>query len=182
MMGFCYRFLPSLQQFRESLRDVRVFSLTMLAGAWLPDWHEGDYRERYHGTPGVGGIINDSLSHSLYIARWLMGKLELVGAVTGRFGGLDIATEDTAAVLLRAATGQPVFVLADYLRRPGGSVIEAVTSGGVKVWEMNPDEAPEMYRKQAEVFVEVCEGKRAWGYPNLNDGIAVQELLDEIAQ
>lgn len=181
MMGFVYRWLPSLQQFRESLMGVRVFSLTMLAGAWLPDWHLGeDYRERYHGTLGVGGIINDSLSHSIFIARWLMGELELVGAVTGRLGGLDISTEDTAAVLLRAATGQPVYVLADYLRKPGDSTIEAVTSGGVKVWEMNPDNADVMYRAQMSCFAEICEGKRQWGYPSLVDGVAVQMLMEEV--
>ena len=180
-IGFCYRFLPSLQQFREALVDVRVFSLTMLAGAWLPDWHpDEDYRERYHGTPGVGGVVNDSLSHSLFIARWLLGELSVAGSIIGKLGGLDVSTEDTAATLLRAATGQPVYILVDYLRRPGDSTIEAVTSGGVKVWEMNPEEAPEMYRAQMETFVRVCANEQRFGYPTLADGVAVQLLLDEV--
>lgn len=181
MMGFCYRWLPSLEAFKASLDDCRVYSLTMLAGSYLPDWHPNeDYRLRYHGTPGRGGIVLDSLPHSLYIARWLMGGLRLLGSIVRHLSNLDIVTPDMAGVLLEAFTGQPVYILVDYLRRPGGSRIEAVTSEGVKTWEFNPLEAPMMYRRQMEVWCEVCEGKRQYGYPNLRDGLAVQQILDAI--
>lgn len=180
MVGFCYRWLPSLEAFVEELAAVRVFSLTIVAGQDLREWHDGDYRERYHGTPGRGGVVLDSLSHSLFIARWIMGDLELVGAVTGKFSGLDIRTEDTCAVLLRAATGQPVTALVDYLRRPRVSWIEAVTSDGVKRWQFDPADAGAMYERQMAVFAEICQGKRRYGFPDLQDGLIVQELLDKI--
>ena len=181
MMGFCYHWLPSLQAFRDSLTDARVYSLTMIAGSWLPDWHpDVDYRTRYHGTPGRGGVVLDSLSHSLYIARWLMGEIDLIGSVTGHLSNLDIATEDVAGALLRARTGQPVYILVDYLRKPGTSSIEAVTSGGTMRWEFNPAEAGEMYQAQMAAFCEVCAGERQYGFPTLADGRAVQELLDGV--
>lgn len=184
MMGFCYRWLPSLETFVESLASHRIYSLALVAGAYLPDWHPGvDYRTRYHGTPGRGGVVLDSLSHSAFIARWILGELEVVGRVTGRFSGLDIRTEDTAAVLLRARdTGQPCFILVDYLRKPCASTIEAVTSDGVKRWEFNPDEAGVMYQRQMEAFREVCAGERQYGYPTLADGIAVQQILDAVRE
>ncbi len=182
-MGFCYRWCNTLEDFLQSLEDKRVYSVTMVAGQWLPHWHRHlgiDYRDRYHGTPGRGGVCNDSLSHSLYIARWIFGELELVGSVAGKFSGLDIATEDTAAVLLKAKTGQPCTILVDYLRKPGGSYIEAVTSGGVRRWEFVPAEADTMYRRQMEVFTEICVGERQYGFPTLADGVAVQRILDEV--
>lgn len=182
-MGFCYRWCKSLETFRESLADVRVYSLTMIAGSWLPDWHPGvDYRTRYHGTPGRGGVVLDSMSHSLFVARWLMGELELVGAVVERLGSLDIFTEDTAGALLRTRASQPIYILTDYLRRPGGSHIEAVTSAGVAEWKFNTKEAPQMYLRQMQIFCEICTSERQYGYPNLHAGICVQRLLDEIAQ
>ena len=181
MLGFCYRWLPSLEAFKTSLDNCRVYSLTMLAGSYLPDWHpDEDYRLRYHGTPGRGGIVLDSLPHSLYIARWLMGDLHPLGVVSRHLSNLDILTPDVAAILLEARTGQPVYILVDYLRQPGGSRIEAVTSEGVKVWEFDPGEAPTMYRRQMEVWCEICEGKRQYGYPNLRDGLAVQQVLDAV--
>lgn len=178
-VGFCYRYLPSLEVFIAELASVQVFSLLLVSGQWLPDWHDDDYRRHYHGTPGRGGVVLDSLPHSLFIARWILGDVRYVGSVTAKLSGLDLHTEDTAAVLLEAPTGQPVYILADYLRRPRTFYIEAVTSGGVRRWEFDLDEADAMYRRQMEVFVEVASGKRRYGYPDLAEGVAVQRLLEQ---
>lgn len=177
-VGFCYRWLSSLQTFVESLGAVRIYSLSIIGGQHLDEWHpDADYRMRYHGTPGRGGVLLDSLPHSLFIARWILGNVKLVGSVSGKFSGLDIRTEDTAAVLLQAPTGQPCQILVDYLRQPRASYVEAVTSSGVLRWDFDPEEAPRMYQRQMEVFVNVCEGQLLYGYPDLAEGMAVQELL-----
>lgn len=181
MLGFCYRWLSSLFRFRESLTNVRIYSVQIVGGQWLPGWHPGtNYREHYHGTPGRGGVVLDSLPHSLFVARWILGDVQVVGVVTGKLSGLDIKTEDTAAVLLRAEMGQPCYLQADYLRRPRGFWIEAVTSGGVKRWDFDPAEADGMYHCQMEVFCQVCSSEKSYGYPDLAEGIAVQKLLDEV--
>jgi predicted dehydrogenase len=180
MVGFSYRWDGALARFVESLRTYRVFSLSIVAGQDLRYWHEGDYRMRYHGTPGPGGIINDSLPHSLYVARWILGDLEHVGSVTGKLSGLELQTEDTAMALFRSKTGVPCHVLVDYLRRPRTFRIEAVTTAGVLIWEFDPVSADAMYRQQMEVFCEVAAGKRRYGFPDWHDGKAVEALLDKV--
>jgi len=69
---------------------------------------------------------------------------------------------------------------ASYLRQPRGFWVEAETSGGTMRWDFDPAEADEMYSRQMEVFCEVAEGKRQYGYPDLAEGMAVQRLLDEV--
>ena len=41
----------------------------------------------------------------------------------------------------------------------------------------NEDRCP-MYDRQMQVFCEICEGERAYGYPGLTDGQSVQRILD----
>ena len=139
-----------------------------------------DYRQHYHGMPGRGGVIRDSLPHSLFIARWILGDLRYVGSVAAKLSGLDIRTEDTAVTLLEAPTGQPVMILADYLREPRAFYIEVVTSDGVRRWEFDPDEADAMYTRQMEIFCALCTGERRYDYPDLAEGVAVQRLLDKV--
>lgn len=179
MLGFCYRHLPSLEMFVAELADVRVFSLLLVSGQHLPDWHDDDYRLHYHGMPRRGGVVLDSFPHSLFVARWILSDVCYVGSVNAKLSGLDIRTEDTAAVLLEALTGQPVYILADYLRKPRAFYVEAVTSDSVRRWKFDPDEADAMYRRQMEAFVEVASGKRCYGYPDLTEGVAVQQLLEQ---
>lgn len=179
-MGFCYRWVPSLQRFVNIINYHDIYSLSIVGGQHLQDWHKEDYRDvayRYKG------IITDSLPHSLYIARWILGELELLGSVSGKLSQLEISVEDTAALLLRSETGIPCYLLADYLRRPRGFYIEAVTSGGLYRWDFDPvTDVDLMYQRQMEVFCRLAAGEEVAGYPNLEDGIAVQRLLDEIAE
>jgi predicted dehydrogenase len=176
-MGFNYRYAPGLSDFVSEVKKHAVYSVSIVGGQPLQDWHKEDYRavrQRYHG------VVVDSLPHSLYVARWLLGELELVGSVAGKLSELELGEDDVAAALLRSENGVPCYLLADYLRDPRTFWIEAVTSGGWMRWEFAPQGAGEMYVRQMEVFCQVCEGKVTGGYPNLVDGLAVQELLDGI--
>jgi hypothetical protein len=49
-------------------------------------------------------------------------------------------------------------------------------------WEFAPKvDVEPMYWRQMEVWCKVASGERAADYPNLADGIAVQEILDEVS-
>lgn len=178
-VGFCYYYASGLQGFATAVQESTVYSVSIIGGQWLPDWSTTDYRKRYHGTPGQGGVILDSLPHSLYIARWILGELSVVGSVTGKLSDLEIETEDTAAVLLESESGTPCYLLADYLRRPRAFWIEAVCSDGWRRWEFDVNDAQGMYERQMVDFVSLCNGSLARG-PNLADGVAVEILLDAI--
>ena len=107
----------------------------------------------------------------------------MIGSVTGRSSDLEIVHEDTAAALLQSEHGVPCYLLADYLRDPRAFRIEAVTNDGVKSWEFSPEEAPEMYVRQMEAFCQICDRNVPEAiYPDIEDGRAVQKLLDKITK
>lgn len=174
-MGFCYRWAPGLAEFVAEIQQHEILSLTIIGGQHLQSWHKEDYRTRKYW-----GVIQDSLPHSLYIARWILGELYLIDVVASRIPRLDIDVEGVAGVLLLGLQGQPVYLQADYARSPKAFWIEAVTLGGWFRWEFAAKEAQQMYERQMQVFCDVASGKRTDDYPNLADGIAVQELLEQI--
>ena len=181
MMGFCYRWATGLDWLIYKLRARKIYSVSITGGQWLPDWHKEDYRTRYHGTPARGGVVLDSLPHSLYIARLLLGNLELIGSVTGHLSKLEIETEDVAALLLRSWRGVPCYVYVDYLRKPRDFSIEVVYDEGVSKWTFNPGTADEMYQVQMKQFAKLCETRRdVLPHPSLADGIAVQCILNQV--
>lgn len=176
MVGFCYHYLPSLARFVSAVKSQPLAHLLIVGGQSLQSWHKQDYRTRKYW-----GVATDSLPHSLYIARWILGDYALVGSCTGRFSDLEIETEDTAGVLLQSSQGVPCYCEADYLREPRLFYIEAIATDGKRhYWEFDPSEAPEMYLRQMKVFVELCVGEDVGVYPDLQDGIAVQRVLDKV--
>ena len=176
MMGFCYHYLPSLANFVNTLKSQPLAHLLIVGGQNLQDWHAQDYRTRRYD-----GVVTDSLPHSLYIARWILGNYQLVGSFTGRFSDLEIETEDTAGCLLLSDKNTPCYIEVDYLRAPRLFYIEAITSQGTRHhWEFDPAEAPEMYRLQMDAWVRLCAGENVGKYPDLQDGIEVQKILNEV--
>ena len=177
-MGFCYRWIYSLERFVYFIKQHTIYSLLIVGGQHLQDWHKEDYCDVAYRYKGV---VIDSLPHSLYLARWILGDLELVGEVVGKHSDLEIEVPDTAAVLLSGENSQQCFLLADYLRRPRDFYIEAVTSSNVRRWTFVPDvDVEQMYRRQMENFVQLAAGEQVEDYPDFDDGFAVQDLLDAI--
>ena len=154
---------------REEKRQYRLY---------LQDWHKEDYREvmhRYHG------VATDSLPHSIFIAKWIMGSIAHEGSTTADVGGLDLNVEDTAGVLLSGPEGQPVVLTANYLQRDRGFSIRALTKKGKeKVWNFDPAHVSAMYYRQMDMFCSLCARKKIGRYPNLVDGQIVQGVLDVI--
>ncbi len=175
-VGFCYHFLPSLAQFVNIIKAKPLAHLLIVGGQSIQDWHVQDYRARRYD-----GVATDSLPHSLYIARWILGDCKLLGSFTGRFSDLEIQSEDTAGCLLLSEKNVPCYCAVDYLRAPRLFYIEAIANDGTRYyWEFDPLEAPEMYKAQMQAWVGLCAGNDIGVYPDLRDGIAVQKILDEV--
>jgi predicted dehydrogenase len=178
MMGFCYHWDEFLREFVQIVKGAQIHRLEIRGGQYLQDWHAEDYREVKHRYRGV---ITDSLSHSIYVARWILGRLELDGYTYGNTGQFDIEPEDHAAVLLTGPNDETVYLYADYLLRPRRFSIDAYAIGRHYHWEFATKHIDAMYERQMQAFVDLCAGKLKDGYPNLEDGIAVQRILDAIA-
>lgn len=121
--GCNLRFLPAVRAIRQELhagRIGRVVRATLQVGQWLPDWRPAsDYRLSYSARRDLGGGVLLDLVHELDAARWLLGDLDVLAAVGGRFSRLEIDSEDAAWVLLSRSGGPAVAVGVDYVaRRP----------------------------------------------------------------
>lgn len=104
MTGYNLRFSPSLQRFREFLREKRVGSVLSIraeVGQFLPSWRpDSDYRETVSAKAALGGGVLLELSHEIDYLRWLFGEIEWVSAIQRKQSGLEIDVEDTAHLIL----------------------------------------------------------------------------------
>lgn len=139
MAGCNLRFLPSLQQVRELIRGGalgRIVRAQIQCGQWLPDWRSTDYRHTYSADASAGGGVVLDLIHELDAVRWILGECEVVGAALGRLSGLEITSEDTAVMVLRAQSGALVSVGLDYVARQRIRRYEFIGTKGTVVWDL----------------------------------------------
>ena len=109
MVGYDLRFYQPLIAVKEAIDSGRIgrpLSIRCEVGQYLPDWRSGrDYRTSVSARAALGGGVLLELSHEIDYARWLMGEVASVSAMTGRLSDLEIDVEDTADILLRFASG-----------------------------------------------------------------------------
>lgn len=109
MTGYNLRFLPSLQRFREMLKECglgRVLSVRCEIGQYLPSWRpDTDYRQGVSARRELGGGVLLELSHEIDYLRWIFSEVEWVQANLSRQSGLEVDVEDTAHLILGFASG-----------------------------------------------------------------------------
>ncbi|MBX7069478.1 MAG: Gfo/Idh/MocA family oxidoreductase [Microthrixaceae bacterium] len=133
MVGYNLRFHAPLQRVAALLRGGRAgtpHSYRFWFGQWLPDWRPTvDYRQSYSARADLGGGILADAIHELDLAVWMVGEpLEVVGAVVGSVGPLEIDVEDMVRAVLRTAAGVPVTIELDYLARQYRRGVEVIGS------------------------------------------------------
>jgi predicted dehydrogenase len=133
------RFHPGVGQLKRWLDEGvagRVLAVHAEFGHWLPNWRpEVDYRRVYsaHRAAG-GGILLDAI-HEIDYLGWFLGPLADVACLKAKVSDLDIDTEDTVALLLRAASGAVVTVSLDYTQRVKRRRCAVLGSEGTLIWE-----------------------------------------------
>jgi predicted dehydrogenase len=108
LTGYNLRFLPSLQSFRQCVRDGlpgRILSVRCEVGQYLPDWRpDSEYRGGVSASRALGGGVLLELSHEIDYLRWIFGEVTWVKATLCRQSRLDIDVEDTAHLTLGFGT------------------------------------------------------------------------------
>ncbi|MBU2609594.1 MAG: Gfo/Idh/MocA family oxidoreductase [Chloroflexi bacterium] len=121
LVGFQFRFHPSLQKAADLLRAGAIGRILLVRAHWgeyLPDWHPWeDYKQGYAARADLGGGAARSLTHPLDYLRWLCGDVQSLWAFTGALG-LGLSVEDTADIGLRFASGAIGSVQLNYNQRP----------------------------------------------------------------
>ncbi len=208
LIGYNLRFLPSLQRFRDLLKeDVvgKVLSVRCEIGQYLPSWRpEVDYRQGVSARHDLGGGALLELSHELDYLRWIFGEIDWVKACLSRQSRLEIDVEDTAHLLLgfepqadshrligtlnmdlvRHDTTRICTAIGDLgsLRWNGLTGVVEIFEAGAKSWRelfRYQHQREESYRAEWENFLTSTEGKSK---PLISgeDGFKVMQIIDAI--
>jgi predicted dehydrogenase len=206
MTAYNMRFLPSLQRFRQLVRDGyagHVLSVRAEVGQYLPSWRPGsDYRKNVSAQAALGGGALLELSHEIDFLRWIFGEIDWVNAALLRQSVLEIDVEDTVHLLLgfRQTTARKPLVASvdiDFIRHDTtrnctaigeagslrwnaiGGKIEFYPAGGTgwKVLEELPAQRDDSYLGEWRHFLECIETGEA---PMISgeDGLAVLQVIE----
>ena len=143
-VGSNWKFHPSFQRMKMLLEKGaigRVTSARCQFGQYLPDWHPWeDYRQGYSARRNKGGgVILDAI-HEIDYLRWLIGEVEEVASFAGKLTGLEIDTEDTAAILVRFANGTIGELHMDYVQRSYSRTCHIIGEKGTIRWDYTSGE------------------------------------------
>lgn len=139
LAGFDLRFEPGLCRVKEFLRNGRIGRLLAIqaqVGQYLPDWRPSeDYREGMSARADTGGGVLLDLIHELDYVRWLFGPVGEISCVADKVSGLQIETEDVAAMLLRFENGAIGTLHLDYVQRMASRTCRVIGENGTILWD-----------------------------------------------
>lgn len=138
LIGYQYRFHPSLRQAAEWLRSGklgRIVSATAEYGEFLPGWHPWeDYRAGYSARVDLGGGAILTLSHIVDSLLWLLGPGKLLAVRSQIVPELAPEAESAATLFMAFQGGTTGVATMDYLRRPKVHRMEFVGTHGTATW------------------------------------------------
>ncbi len=161
LVGFQFRFHPTLRTVRQWLAQGRIGTVHFLRAHWgeyLPAWHPWeDYRRSYAARADLGGGVIRTLCHPLDYVRYLLGVTaaddpQVLRAWAGHISALELqGVEDSAEIVLGFAQGAVASIHVNYIQRPPRHDLEVVGSQGTVRWDyasgqallLGPDGTPQ---------------------------------------
>jgi predicted dehydrogenase len=144
-VGCQLRFHPVLAKIKEWLDQGLIGKPLMTyaqAGKFLPDWHPGeDYRQSYAAQRDMGGGVALTLIHEIDYLQWLLGPLEVLSALGGKSGVLELDVEDHVLALIRSQHGCAVSLGLDYLQKPLSRGCKLVGTKGAIIADLAANQA-----------------------------------------
>lgn len=111
MVAFNYRFVPALRLAHDLIHSGRIGDIYHFRGQYLQEWiadPEFSMVWRLRGDVAGSGALGDLGSHTIDLARWLIGEVGAVHGLTRTFvperplegGGRERVTVDDAAIAM----------------------------------------------------------------------------------
>jgi predicted dehydrogenase len=139
-VGYNLRFEPGLCRIKQMIDEGaigRTYVIQAEFGQYLPAWRPSqNYRDNYIVSANTGGGIILDASHEIDYVRWLGGEVSKIYCTARRLGTLDMATEDTALVVMTMGDGVLGEVHMDCLQRVYTRRCKVVGSTGTLTWEL----------------------------------------------
>ncbi len=204
-IGYNFRFHPSLLRLKKILSKNFIGKITSGRahfGSYLPDRHPNqDYRRGYGARRSMGGgVILDSLSHSVDYLSFLMGRPLAVFGYAAKHSRLAIDVEDVAEVLIKFKSGAIVSLHGDWVQRPYKHTLELIGDKGTAAcdlfgcllkiytskthrWAVHRDgkDLNRMYRCEMKHFL-ACTERRATPSVGLDEGVREMDILMKIKE
>lgn len=153
LIGFQFRFHPTLRKAAELIRDGLIGKLLSVRAHWgeyLPGFHPWeDYRKSYAARTDLGGGVILTLCHPLDYLGWLIGETRALWAFTDKVSGLELDVEDTAEIGLHFTSGALGSLHLDYTQRPASHKLEVIGEKGTLRWD-NTDGKLSIYQAETE--------------------------------
>jgi predicted dehydrogenase len=138
MVGFNYRFKKSLMALKDALHSDligKILSYRGEVGQYLPDWRmNSDYRQTVSARKELGGGALLELSHEFDYSRWLMGEVDSVCAIAGKYSDMEIDVEDIAEIILQFKSGAIGNIHLDMVNRVKTRTCTIIGSDGTLIW------------------------------------------------
>jgi predicted dehydrogenase len=86
MCAFNYRFVPAVRMAREMIEAGEIGEITHFRGAYLQEWGAADIDAwRFDKSAAGSGALGDLGAHVVDMARYLVGEIDSVAAMTATF-------------------------------------------------------------------------------------------------
>ena len=118
-VGYNLRFHPAILWLKQTLPSLgAITSANLYVGQYLPNWRPStDYRQSSSARNVSGGGVLRDLSHELDLVQNIFGNWQKLTALGGKFSNLEIDTEDTFLILMKAELCSAVSIQMNYLDR-----------------------------------------------------------------
>lgn len=176
-VGYCLRFLPSLQVVKNFIRNQRLGNLYQIkieVGQYLPDWRPKDYRHTVSASKELGGGALLELSHEIDYAHYLLGQLNAHSALLKSSKELALEVEDSADILASTPEGTPVYIHLDFLQRQASRTCVITGSQGRLVWDLIANSVILHSNKGAEVLYNEPSWDKNQMYLNMLQALVLQ--------
>jgi predicted dehydrogenase len=180
-VGYLYRFAPAIAAAREAVAGLgKIDTARFVIAA------PGSHAAWKHQRERRGGAINELASHMLDLALWCFGPMracEISEKSQSRahrvVDGVSVAVdaEDRIAMRLRSASGVAIDIEADFAAPQFSQWLEIRgEQGSVRA---SIEGAPDLYRLQAQSFLDAIAGNRGAAC-DLFEAARARELLDRL--
>ena len=138
-VGYNLRFSPSLQKFKNELKNSNIGSTYIVqseVGQFLPDWRPGaDYKTSVSAQKRLGGGVLLELSHEIDFITWIFGQPKWVSGYITKVSNLEIDVNDVALINFGMETGTVVNLNLNFLRHAPKRICEAICENGILKWD-----------------------------------------------
>lgn len=127
-VAYHLRFHEIISRLKQSLQGQKVVSYYSYVGQYLPTWRPSrDYTETYSAKKNQGGGVLRDLSHELDLAQFILGPLQSLVSMGGKFSNLQINTDDHFSILANYKNCPMAAISMNYTDRLPARSIKVIT-------------------------------------------------------